>query len=170
MNTQALHQLYQQAMTMLDQSLALVHEIKTLENQHTKTTLTEEEKKKRRRLKAMRWAIMIGISYAGYSFVRKWLRKRREYKNYKNSTGGMMLMNEPSRRSFRDEYNYDATTDRRGVNINSNYGVNDQFYSGGSRYNNPEYGYGNQSSHNGYQPSYSSRSYHGPNYSSSYPY
>ena len=118
----------------------------------------------------MRWAIMIGVSYAGYSFVRKWLRKRREYKNFKNGTGGMMLMNEPSRRPYHDEYNYDATAGRRGAYLNSNYGVNDQFYSGGSRYHNTEFGYGNQPSYNGYQPSYSARSFHGPDYGSSYTY
>ena len=146
-------------MTMLDQSLALIHELKTIENQHHKT-LTEEEKKKQRRLKAMRWAIMMGISYAGYSFVRKWLKRRREYKNFikmgSSGSRGMMLLNEPMRQQ---QHSY-----------SNSHNSNDNYYSSSPRYHNPGYSYGNHYNQSGYQPMYSSMSYNSPDYSSSYLY
>lgn len=173
MNTQALHQLYQQAMAMLDQSLSLLHELKTLENQHHKT-LTEEEKKKQRRLKAMRWAIIMGISYAGYTFVRKWLKRRREYIKYmkrSRDSGGMMLTNEPMRQQYQHDLNYGSTSRNNGGVSNSYYhGPSDNYYSGSSRYN-PGYSYGNRYNNDyGYQPSYSSMGFNSsPDYSSSFP-
>ena len=109
MNTQALTQLYHQAIAMIDQALAAMHELKTVEMHHSEMQydqLSDEEKKKRRRLKAIRYSIMIGISYAGYSFVRKWLRRRREYKKYlqynnasSSSSGGGGMVNQ------RQQYN-----------------------------------------------------------------
>ena len=87
MNTQALNQLYHQAIGMVDQALAVMHELKTLET-HNNEQLSDEEKKKRRRLKAIRWSIMMGVTYAGYTFVRRWLRKRKKYRNFMDRTGG----------------------------------------------------------------------------------
>jgi hypothetical protein len=79
MNTQALHQLYGQGMTMLDNILNTLHEINTLENASQKQ-LSEEDKKRRRRLKALRWSILVGGSYVGYRVVANWIKKRREFK------------------------------------------------------------------------------------------
>jgi len=81
MNTHQLHQLYDQIMVMLDQALKYLDELKHLESlqTHLQKPPTEEQIKKRRRLKAIRWSIMFGISYAGYKFVLKWYRKRKEY-------------------------------------------------------------------------------------------
>ena len=79
MNTQALHQLYDQAISMMDQILSVVNELKTLERKD-ETILTQEEQKRRRRLKALRWGIVLSISYAGYSMVYKWLKRRRDFK------------------------------------------------------------------------------------------
>jgi hypothetical protein len=79
MNTQALHQLYDQAVSMIDQILGLVNELKSLEGKD-ETKLTQEEQKRRRRLKALRWGIVLSISYAGYSMVYKWLKRRRDWK------------------------------------------------------------------------------------------
>jgi hypothetical protein len=64
---------------MIDQILGLVNELKTLEEKD-ETRLTEEEQKRRRRLKALRWGIVISISYAGYSMVYKWFKRRRDLK------------------------------------------------------------------------------------------
>ena len=78
MNTQALHQMYEQGMTILDKVLRTLHEINSLENISQKH-LSEEDKKRRRRLKALRWSVLVGGSYIGYRFVANWIQKRREY-------------------------------------------------------------------------------------------
>ena len=102
MNTQALHQLYEQGMTMLDKILNTLHEINTLENASQKQ-LSEEDKKRRRRLKALRWSILVGGSYVGYRLVANWMKKRMEYQkvqsqvdlyrtnNVAQSTGSVMI-------------------------------------------------------------------------------
>ena len=88
MNTQALHHLYDQIMGMLDQGLTLLQDLKTLEKKEIQS-LSEEEQMRRRRLKALRWSIMLGISYVAYSSVSKWLRRRKEYRRRKRITGVM---------------------------------------------------------------------------------
>ena len=84
MNTQALHQLYGQAMSMLDSALSTLSEMRALEQRMSKseTEMTEEEKKRRRRLKALRWSFLLGVSYMGYRFVLKWVRRRRQLKEF----------------------------------------------------------------------------------------
>lgn len=78
MNTQQLHHLYEQIMGMFDHTLAIIHEVRTLEEQESKT-LSPDQIKKRRRLKAIRWSIMFGITYAGYNVIVKWFQRRRDY-------------------------------------------------------------------------------------------
>ena len=69
MNTQALHQLLESGTQMVDHAIATWHEMQTLD-QIQRSRETEEEKKRRRRLRAMRWALVLGVSYAGYKIVR----------------------------------------------------------------------------------------------------
>jgi len=154
MNTQALHQLYNQAMSMLDQVLATIHELKTLENSQN-DRLSEEDQKRRRRLKALRWSIMLGFSYAGYSFFYKWLKRRREYKLRRSmaiagsGTGtitGLYSNSQPG--------TVGAATGAYGTNnvIGSYQGMNNI----NTPYNQGNYGHNSYSRHQGYTPNYSS--------------
>jgi hypothetical protein len=79
MNTQQLHHLYEQIMGMLDQALAMIHELQTLEDRRGNVTLSPEQVKRRRRLKAIRWGILLGILSAGYNVIQKWFQRRRDY-------------------------------------------------------------------------------------------
>lgn len=115
MNTHALHQLYEQGMTMLDNVFSTLHEINTLESASQKH-LSEEDKKRRRRLKAIRWSMLIGISYVGYRFVANWIKKRREYKrmlregihsNVTQTTGSSMI---PRSRNWPQQHNNQYTS------------------------------------------------------------
>ena len=72
---------------MLDQLLLTIKELKTLEESQSSEQLSEEEQMKRRRLKALRWSLVLGISYAGYSLVAKWFKRRREYKSRRKMNG-----------------------------------------------------------------------------------
>ena len=74
MNTQAMEQLYQQAMHMMDTALVTMQDLKSLECKDL-SLLSEEEQKKRRRLKALRWGLMMGVSYVGVKVVMKWWRR-----------------------------------------------------------------------------------------------
>lgn len=78
MNTQALHQLYDQAVSMLDHGLQFLQELKTLDLKASKDVdaLSLEEIKRRRRLKALRWGIVLSLTYAGYALVHKWMKRR----------------------------------------------------------------------------------------------
>ncbi len=165
MNTQALNQLYHQAIAMMDQALSTIHELKTLEETNDNGELSEEEKKKRRRLKAIRWSIVFGISYAGYSLFRKWLRKRRYYKEYMSRTGGRMITGQDHSHHHSHNHNQYSSYSGggRGLYSNSNvpHGGMDDYYSRSPRYNHHGY-YGNTYDHQGYQPSY----YPGQSYNS----
>jgi len=81
MNTKHLHQLYQQIMNMLDQTLAIIEEVKRMEEGKENKQLSPEEIKRRRRLKAIRWSIMIGITYLGSKAILKWFQRRRVYQS-----------------------------------------------------------------------------------------
>ena len=155
MTTQALNQLYHQAIAMLDQALGVIHELQTLET-HDNGRLTDEEKKKRRRLKAFRWSIMLGVSYGGYTLVRKWLRKRREYKNNYGRMGksGVIM----GRQNYDNNHYYQNqpySNRERGIYSNSMYGGLDNYSQGY---------HGNTYDYRGYQPSHS----HGQSYKSYY--
>ncbi len=165
MNTQALHNLYEQVMAMLDQGLKLVQELRTLENQEIQA-LSEEDQKRRRRLKALRWSLMFGISYAGYSFVSKWFKKRKEYKRRKrlvHTQGGT------------SQYGQRFNTQGRMLSSQrpeGNVGQHSYRY-GGNNSMNDGYGYGNGYGQPNYYPSSSGYGYSGEYYnnnSSYYPY
>lgn len=70
MNTQAIHQLLDTAYNMLDHALKTYSEMRTLEKLQEHEAETEEDKKRRRRLRALRWALVVLISYTGYRVVR----------------------------------------------------------------------------------------------------
>lgn len=78
MNTQQLHHLYEQIMAMFDQALATIHELQTLQDRENEK-LSLEQMKRKRRLKAIRWSIMLGITFAGYNVIRQWFQRRRDY-------------------------------------------------------------------------------------------
>ncbi len=168
MNTQALNQLYHQAMAMLDQALATIHELKTLETATSGKILSEEEMKKRRRLKAIRWSIMLGISYGGYAFVRRWLKKRRDYKKFQslNSNSNMNMnrnMNLNGGRSAaalgqHPNYQHQHHYPNGGGYSNTSYAGGDNYYSGSSGYRS-NIGYPSNSSSLNYQGYHESPSY-----------
>lgn len=92
MNTQALHQLYDQAVLMLDHGLQFLHELKSLELKASRDirSLSPEEVKRRRRLKALRWGIVLSLTYAGYAIVHKWMKRRSGHlKRRKGLTNGI---------------------------------------------------------------------------------
>lgn len=75
MNTQAFQQLLESATTMLDHALATYRDMRALEQQ-SREGESEEDMKRRRRLKALRWAMIVGVTYMGYRFIRRILRAR----------------------------------------------------------------------------------------------
>mmetsp|Transcript_25500 Transcript_25500/g.37818 ORF Transcript_25500/g.37818 Transcript_25500/m.37818 type:complete len:271 (+) Transcript_25500:1-813(+) len=81
MNTNQLHLLYDQIMAMIDHALQYIHQLQHLDQLQSQQTtpLTEEQIKQKRRLKAIRWSLMLGISYGGFKIVLKWYRKRKGY-------------------------------------------------------------------------------------------
>lgn len=102
MNTHQLHQLYDQLTAMAE---VIIHEIKTLSTQKVATkNLSDEERKRRRRLKAIRWGLLFGASYASFWTILKWYKKRKDLKRRKRhmiTEGGEMFSygtpNMPSR-------------------------------------------------------------------------
>lgn len=83
MNTQALQQLFHTGMSMFDNAIQTLNEMNAICDAKGKD-LTEEEIKRRRRLKALRWTIVLGVSFTGYKIIRKWFRQRRIYREFKN--------------------------------------------------------------------------------------
>lgn len=93
MNTHQLHQLYDQLTTMADQALFYIYEMRTLQEVATKN-LSDEERKRRRRLKAIRWGLLFGASYASFWTILKWYKKRKDLKRRKRhmiTEGGEMF-------------------------------------------------------------------------------
>ena len=76
MNTQGLRQLMESATAMFDHAVETWHEMQSLE-QMARHNETEEDRKRRARLRAMRMALVAGISYLGYRLVRRLLSPRR---------------------------------------------------------------------------------------------
>lgn len=73
MNTQAVQQLLDTATTMFDHALVTFKEMRALD---ASVTETEEDKKRRRRLKALRWAMIMGFAYGGYRLIRRMMQRR----------------------------------------------------------------------------------------------
>jgi len=72
MNTHALQQLFDTAMAMLDSTLTTLADLRKINlnmNITSKEFMSDEERKKRRRLQALRWSILLGVSYTGYKII-----------------------------------------------------------------------------------------------------
>lgn len=79
MNTHALQQLFHTAMSFFDNAVSTLNEIRALNiASASEDEMSEEEVKRRRRLKALRWSLVMGVSYAGYKLMRRWLLRRRQ--------------------------------------------------------------------------------------------
>jgi hypothetical protein len=76
MNAEAVKHLLESAVAMFDHAAATWHEMQALEAQG-RATESEEMKKRRRRLRALRWALVAAVTYAGYAVIRKLLSSRR---------------------------------------------------------------------------------------------
>ena len=76
MNTQGLRQLMESVTAMFDHAVETWNEMQSLE-QMERHHETEEDRKRRARLRAMRMALVAGISYLGYRLVRRLLFPQR---------------------------------------------------------------------------------------------
>lgn len=72
MNAQGLRQLLESVTSMFDHAVETWHQMQTLEAQARRWE-TPEDRKRRARLRAMRMALVAGISYLGYRLVRRLL-------------------------------------------------------------------------------------------------
>ena len=83
MNTHALQQLFHTAMSFFDNAMSTLNEIRALNiaSASDEEEMSEEEIKRRRRLKALRWSLVMGVSYAGYKLMRRWLLRRRQLRH-----------------------------------------------------------------------------------------
>mmetsp|Transcript_11593 Transcript_11593/g.17711 ORF Transcript_11593/g.17711 Transcript_11593/m.17711 type:complete len:130 (-) Transcript_11593:639-1028(-) len=73
MNTQALQQLYTNTTNMIDHVVCTFTEMRTLDaprQEEEELEQSEEIRKRRRMLRTMRWALVLGLTYAGYKLVR----------------------------------------------------------------------------------------------------
>lgn len=78
MNTQGLRQLMESVAGMFDHAVETWQEMQSLE-QMARQYETEEDRKRRARLRAMRMALVAGISYLGYRLVRRLLFPQQRY-------------------------------------------------------------------------------------------
>jgi len=116
MNTQAVHQLLDTATTMFDHALGTWKEMRALEaNVNKAVEESEEEKKKRRRLKALRWAMTLGVAYAAYKIIRRLLfHKRQQQRNlltataYQSGTSNMPQQQQQQQQYHDNNNPYDA--------------------------------------------------------------
>lgn len=79
MNTQGLKQLLESATAMFDHAVQTWQEMQSLE-QKARHHETEEDRKRRSRLRAMRMALVAGISYLGYRLVRRIIYPQRRHR------------------------------------------------------------------------------------------
>ncbi len=89
MNTQALHQVVQSITTMFDHAATTFYDMQAKQQQAqsllSATTCHEVDesndmKRKRRRLQALRWALVVGVTYAAYRLMRRVFLGRRPEK------------------------------------------------------------------------------------------
>lgn len=79
MNTQAVQQLLEAATAMFDHAVASWTEMRSIEAAESEFE-SEEIKKRRRRLRALRWAMVTAITYAGYKVIRWLLSSGRKHR------------------------------------------------------------------------------------------
>lgn len=86
MNTQALHQLVDMVSTMFDHAVQTWHEMRTLDQMKWRNE-SEEEQKKRRRLRALRWALLVGATYSAYRILRMVLTRMKSRHSRRHRRG-----------------------------------------------------------------------------------
>mmetsp|Transcript_7251 Transcript_7251/g.10920 ORF Transcript_7251/g.10920 Transcript_7251/m.10920 type:complete len:175 (-) Transcript_7251:37-561(-) len=100
MNTHALQQLYQTAKSMLEHTISTLNQSPLLQHSTSASTMTkthtEEEEKRRRRIKALRWSLLLSISYTAYRIVNYLIQKKRKVHPH--------LMTSPSYLQHRDGF------------------------------------------------------------------
>lgn len=83
-NQHALQQAFDSLTGMIDHAIATFHELRALEaNESAKET--EEQKRRRRRLKALRWAFVMGTSWLLAKIIRRLTTSRRRRIGYDSS-------------------------------------------------------------------------------------
>jgi len=125
MNTQALSQIFQSGVHMFHNARNAICDMKdTIEDHtsnlcstdHNKGQDTEEQRKKRRRLQVLRWSLALAVSYAGYRFVRYFLRKRRMMGQHKQIGSAS-----PPPSNAADMGGYSANRSGYGIRSNARY-------------------------------------------------
>ena len=137
MNTQALQQLYQNGMSMVDQVLKTLHDMNATTTLCNNDDTSEEEKQRKRKLKALRWTMVFGISYIGYKLIRKWLRQRRAIRDYHHRLSNTSYNPTPPTTTNSSITPYPSSTQYGGGN----------YYTGGGG---PSYPYQSNHYHNSY--------------------
>ena len=96
MNQQALQEAFDSLTSMFDHAIATFHELRALEAMENETE-TEEQKKRRRRLKAVRWAMVMGTSWLLYKIIRRATSRRRrlQYNNNPSNANAASYLNYP---------------------------------------------------------------------------
>lgn len=85
MNQQGMQQAFDSLTSMVDHAIATFQEMRALEaTENAKET--EEQKRRRLRLKAVRWALVMGTSWLVYKIIRQITSKRRRLKHEPHSS------------------------------------------------------------------------------------
>lgn len=87
MNQQAIQQAFDSLVNMFDHAVATFHELRAIEAMQIEKE-TEEQKRRRRRLKAIRWAILMGGSWLVYKLIHRITtgKRRRRLANHNHTT------------------------------------------------------------------------------------
>lgn len=127
MNTQALHQLLDTATTMFDHALVTFNEMRTLD---ASVTETEEDKKRRRRLKALRWAMIMGFAYGGYRLIRRMMRRRMSMLTQRQTIQAPAMQSSPAVCPYSTPQSYGANP----YGVPQSYGANpySSYHGGGT--------------------------------------
>jgi hypothetical protein len=135
MNQQAIQQALDSAWNLLDHSIATFQELRQLEANKSANE-TQEQKQRRRRLKALRWALVMGTSWLVYKVIRRiFFSSRRKRLRYQGSSQpGYPLSGSPSYLPMSSNYSsgYYGSPSMYGSNM----------YGGGGLYGNSYYGGG----------------------------
>lgn len=68
---------------LFDNAISTLNEIRALNiaSASDEEEMSEEEIKRLRRLKALRWSLVMGVSFAGYKLMRRWVLRRRQLRH-----------------------------------------------------------------------------------------
>eukprot|EP00934_Nitzschia_sp_Nitz4_P004893 Nitzschia sp. Nitz4//scaffold106_size73319//33318//34157//NITZ4_005736-RA/size73319-processed-gene-0.68-mRNA-1//-1//CDS//3329532520//4883//frame0 len=88
MNQHAMQQAFDSLSSMVDHAIATFHEVRALDA--TESALeSEEQKRRRRRLKAIRYAMVVGATWLVYKIIRQLTSKRRRLRHDTTNTMGL---------------------------------------------------------------------------------